>query len=202
MLFLPKKYEVSTTFFPETDSIQNPSNQILGYAEIFGINTPSNLSKYILIILKSKRLKNGIANELKINFKTEINSAIKKGTIKNNTKDIQTHTIYLLKLEKHLKIKLDENSLFNLNYVNNDPEMSLKVIHSALKNLNDINNKLKLFGNKKLITLLDEPEKPKVNKPVFPNPKIIFILSEFLTLMAFFTINLYSYYKKIYIKSK
>tara|TARA_Y100001968_G_C19403298_1_gene742212 strand:+ start:11 stop:757 length:747 start_codon:yes stop_codon:yes gene_type:complete len=158
-IVFPKQYKSTASFFiTESDK---PSNTLMGYASILGVNSPSNIESLLQNVLDSYSIKLNIAKQFESDFKNSINEYIQKNPNHNTQEYILDYIIHSkLQLHKNFNFSIDKNNLFQLSYISNNKTLSQKILNTYLSQIIAYNESLELSAEKDLITIIDPPKIP------------------------------------------
>lgn len=153
-------YESEASFFitPQT-SASTGGGSIMGYAKVFGIDLPSNITKFIFAILQSGKMRAQIVNDMESTFPNASRSEIFEA----------------LNFKDSFSIKKDKYDTFVISFQNKSPDVAQKVIISCLDNLTELNKELNIAAQKEFFTILDSPTSP--SKPIKPRKILNLILA-------------------------
>lgn len=142
---LPSLYISEASFFHRSDTPMK-NGSFGSYSSLLG-GLDNGLENQIEEIIKSKSLETILINNVENDFPNYFNKDLlleeKKGQ---------------LNLKKRLKIYKNKRSLFNIEFMSTDPEVSFFVLETILKQINIFNKKLELSKQLKIITVLDAPK--------------------------------------------
>jgi uncharacterized protein involved in exopolysaccharide biosynthesis len=141
-----KIYSFKTTFFLPT---QGP--QVGGYAALLGGDAPPSFGNYVLALIDSNRMQKAVIRDIKPLFPKEMS---------------EEKIFKKLKLKTSVEAKKDKNGLYILTYEGPDSEIGVPLLLSYLNQIPQFNEELQLSQDRKVVTVLDVPIKPKLpSKP-------------------------------------
>jgi uncharacterized protein involved in exopolysaccharide biosynthesis len=142
-------FKVESSFILPTQS-GGSGNPLLGYAKTLGISMPSNISQYIFAISQSGNLHGRIVSDVEKYYPNKTKNEIYK----------------ILNFKDSVSLKKNNHETFILKIENKNPEIAIAINKSFLQNLKFITQELEITAQKKIITILDAPNKP--SKPYKP----------------------------------
>lgn len=188
---IPKQYRATTTFFIKQD--QGQAGGAFGaYSQLFGGRKSDNMSNYIYMLAKSRRMQGLIVLDLTPQFKSELDKAIKNGKIEDTFESKQQYLIHgLLKLPEALTLNQSDTGEFIASFQNENPDILPIVLNCFVKKIADLNRELDLSPQRELITILDTPLTPK--SPSYPNMKLnlmmAFVIGNFFAILFILLID-------------
>lgn len=175
----PKQYKSTASFF--ISNSQSSSSALMGYASMFGIDTPSNIENLIQNVLGSYSIKRAVAEIFRDRFSNEISDYIREKDTAVSEDEIVAFLIdESLILDKHFSFKVTKNNLFEMAFISTDPEFSKHVLDVYIDLIIDYNRRLELSVEKNMITIVDPPRIPL--KKFKPNTLLNLILASILGL--------------------
>jgi capsular polysaccharide biosynthesis protein len=183
-VFIPKKYSTETTFFIPAGVSDTGSPGLLGYAKLLGGNGTSTNDSYIMALLSSRRIKYEIAGTYMGEFEADIKAQVFEDRIENTMQSKLDYIVMCLKLEKDVRISIDENQIYKIKYLNKDPNVSFDIVNLYLQNLHELNKELDLFGSKEIVKILDASQFPSLKNPDYPNTSLLICSLLFISLIG------------------
>ena len=178
-VFSPKQYKSTASFF--ISNSQSSSSALMGYASMFGIDTPSNIENLIQNVLESYSIKRAVAEIFRERFSHEISDYIREKDTAVSEDEIVAFLIHeSLFLEKRFSFNVTKNNLFKLTFISTDPELSKHVLDVYIDLIIDYNQRLELSVEKNMITIVDPPRIPL--KKFKPNTLLNLIFGSILGL--------------------
>ena len=182
-----KEYRATASFFI-TES-EKPSNALMGYASMLGVDSPSNIESLLQNVLNSYSIKLNIAKQFETDFENSTNEYIQKNPNNNTQEYILDYIIHSkLQLHKNFNFSINKNNLFQLSYISNNKTLSQKILNAYLNQIIAYNESLELSAEKNLITIIDPPKiplekhSPKIKFNLLLGFTLGFLSSSFFTL--------------------
>ncbi len=175
-----KEYRATASFFI-TES-EKPSNALMGYASMLGVDSPSNIESLLQNVLDSYSIKLNIAKQFETDFENSINEYIQKKPNRNTQEHILDYIISSkLKLHENFNFSINKNNLFELSYISNNKNYTTMILNAYLDQIIAYNESLELSTEKNIITIVDPPRTPlKKHKPnIILNLVLSFIMGCF-----------------------
>jgi uncharacterized protein involved in exopolysaccharide biosynthesis len=161
-----KIFSIRATFFLP---FQGP--QIGGYAALLGADSAPNFGNYVIALVESRRMQSAVLHD--------VMPILPKGMTEEKAKKE-------LNMKGAIEIKKDKNNLYSITYDCKDPDLGIVVVEKYLQRISRFNEDLQLSENKKVVTVLDAPVKPK--KPLKPKKLLNVVIASIL--FSFFGIGL------------